>query len=230
MSEIILYQYEISPFCDKVRRILSFKNIPYSIRNISLLETQMGKVKKFGPAAKLPALSVNGKIYCDSTEIAYELEKQFPDSPLIPSDQKKQALIHFFEDWADESLYFYELYLRFIRNPREWGIITSQHDHPLFAFASKWIAPRMLAGTVKAQGIGRKSWKSVEQDIHRHCTALTGWLSDQPFLCGDEITLADIAVAGQITCIKGTPEGEAIVSQYNEVLNWLQRTNGHTIK
>ena len=34
-----LYQYEISPFCDKIRRILNLKQVPYRVENITVLET-----------------------------------------------------------------------------------------------------------------------------------------------------------------------------------------------
>jgi len=229
MSNITLYQYEISPFCDKVRRTLKLKGQSFKTENISLLQTQLGKVKKLGPAAKLPVLEIDGERIADSSNIVEELEKRFPSPTVYPSDKRQQALVHFFEDWADESLYFYEVYLRFVRNPKEWGKITSKEDHPAFAALSQHIAPGVLKKQVMAQGLARKPWAVVETDLHKHFQSLSDWLEGQKYLCGDELTLADISVAGQITCIIGTPEGKQISSNYPTVSVWLQRVDDLTL-
>lgn len=229
MSKITLYQYEISPFCDKVRRTLKLKGQSFTTENISLLQTQLGKVKKLSPAAKLPVLEIDGELITDSSNIVAELEERFPLPAVYPTDKKQRALIHFFEDWADESLYFYEVYLRFVRNPKEWGKITSKEDHPAFAALSQHIAPGVMKKQVMAQGLARKPWSEIEADIHKHFQALTDWLIGQDFLCGNELTLADISVAGQISCIIGTPEGKEISSGYQTVLDWLQCVDDQTL-
>lgn len=229
MSYITLYQYQISPFCDKVRRTLTFKGLPFNTDNISLLNTQLGKVKKLAPAAKLPVLDIDGELLADSSHIVTELEKRFPTPALYPADKKQQALVHFFEDWADESLYFYEVYLRFVRNPKEWGKITSQEDHPAFAALSQHIAPGVLKKQVMAQGLARKPWPVIEADLHKHFQSLADWLDGQNFLCGDKLTLADIAVASQVSCIVDTPEGKNISSGYQTVIDWLKRVNEQTL-
>lgn len=225
MSQITLYQYEISPFCDKVRRTLKYKGLEFDTQNISLLQTQLGKVKKLGPAAKLPVLEVDGERLFDSSNIVLELEKRFPERTLLPTNKKQRALMHFFEDWADESLYFYEVYLRFVRNGKEWGKITSKEDHPMFAALSQHIAPKVLTQQAAAQGIAKKPWSTIEQDLHKHFQSLSDWLEDQQFLCGEQLTFADIAVAGQVSCIVGTPEGKEIASHYESVLTWLANTD-----
>ena len=229
MSNITLHQYEISPFCDKVRRTLKLKGQAFQTENISLLQTQLGKVKKLAPAAKLPVLEIDGERLADSSHIVAELEKRFPTPAIYPTDKKQRALVHFFEDWSDESLYFFEVYLRFVRNPKEWGKITSKEDHPAFAALSQHIAPGVLKKQVMAQGLARKPWADIEADLHQHFQSLSDWLTGQNYLCGDELTLADISVAGQITCIIGTPEGKHIATSYPIVSEWLQRVDELTL-
>lgn len=222
MPNIILYQFAISPFCDKIRRILNYKQQDYQCQDISLLQTQLGKTKRLGTAAKLPVLEIDNNLYHDSTNIAYQLETIFPQNSLLPKDKKQLALLHFFEDWADESLYFYEVYLRFVKqsNKQVWGENTSAKDHPLFALIAKKIAPKVMTKIAKAQGIGRKPWSQIEQDLHRHFDSLNNWLEDQDYLVGEQLTLADIAVLTQVLCIIGTPEGLEIAQQYKNVMRW----------
>ena len=109
---IVLHQFEISPFCDKVRRILHVKRIPYEVREVppSRALTDVRRVNRIG---KLPAIEDDGRVIADSTDIAHHLEERFPDPPLLPKHPLERALVHVLEDWADESLYYYEMTLRF---------------------------------------------------------------------------------------------------------------------
>jgi len=41
------------------------------------------------------------------------LEQRIPDNSLYPSDTIQNAQAYFWEDWADESLHWFEVYFRF---------------------------------------------------------------------------------------------------------------------
>src|SRR5262249_4719805 len=91
---LTLYQFEISPFCDKIRRVLNVKRVPYQTREVGLLEAQLG-FKKVNPAGKVPALVTDdGRTVCDSTDIAYWIEEHHPEPPLVPRDPRERALMH----------------------------------------------------------------------------------------------------------------------------------------
>lgn len=230
MSDITLYQYEISPFCEKIRRILNYKQQTYRCENITLLQSQLGKAKKLGGTGKLPALKIGNEIISDSTEIAYQLEELFPAKPLIPTNKKQQAQMHFFEDWADESLYFYEVYLRFSikTNQVHWGKESAKHDHPAFAAIAKFVAPKVLNDVANKQGIGRKDWPTVEKDLNRHLSSLENWLEDDKYLVANQLTLADIAVFSQLYCMMTTPQGQTAVSRYSNIQRWMENIDNLT--
>ncbi|MDU6102403.1 MAG: glutathione S-transferase family protein, partial [Acinetobacter sp.] len=111
MSNIILHQWEISPFCQKISRVLKFKGIPFDTVNYNgILGAKVPLLSKVG---KVPVIDHNGQRIQDSTRIARYLDEAFPDTPrLYPEDPNQKALAELWEDWADESLYFYEVYLR----------------------------------------------------------------------------------------------------------------------
>lgn len=48
---MLLYQFEISPFCDKVRRVLNLKRQAYDIENVSVARTLSGYVQLYCIAA-----------------------------------------------------------------------------------------------------------------------------------------------------------------------------------
>jgi glutathione S-transferase len=228
---IVLHQFEISPFCDKVRRILHWKRQPYEVREIPVGQASF-RVKRIHPAGKLPCLEESGRIVADSTDIAYYLEQRFPEPPLIPSDPKLRALTHLLEDWADESLYFYEMRMRFTfpHNARRWTPVLMAQDPPWLRRAAGLFLPRFFRSVLDRQGLGRKPDHAVVHEASRHVAALAGWLADREWLVGDALTLADIAVFAQLFCIRGAEEGAKLVEAQATLAAWMERVDRATAK
>ncbi len=228
---ITLHQFEISPFCDKVRRILHYKGVAYQVHEISMQQAAMG-VKKINPAGKLPAIEHDGRFIADSTDIAHYLEERFPDPPLLPRDPTERALCHTLEDWADESLYFYEMYLRFTlpHNAQRWIPVLCLNDTALFARVAAFIVPRHMKTVLDKQGLGRKSLDQVIADLSRHADAIAGLLGKRDFLIGAELSLADIALFAQLKAISGADEGARVIEQRGSVQSWMERVDAATSK
>ncbi len=76
MSRIVLHQWEISPFCHKVRKILQHKQLVYVTKNYNgLLALKISKLSKSG---KLPVLEYEGEWIQDSSDIAEFIERRYP--------------------------------------------------------------------------------------------------------------------------------------------------------
>lgn len=219
---LVLHQFEISPFCDKIRRILHVKNVPYQVREVPLSRalTDVRKVNRIG---KLPALEDEGRVIADSTDIAHYLEHKFPTPPLLPADPRERALCHVLEDWADESLYFYEMTLRFAlpHNRRRWLPELTRHDPGWFRALAPALGGVLFGRIVRAQGIGRKPIPALIADVERHVAAVDGLLGDGDWLVGGALSLADIAVFAQLSCIRGSDEGGPLIASRPRVAAWL---------
>lgn len=225
---IRLHQFEISPYCDKIRRVLHVKKAPYEIVEVPL--TRARSIARKNPARKLPFLEHDGQIVADSTDIAHYLERIIPDPALVPADPRLAALCHVLEDWADESLYFYEMRLRFGEpaNAARWIPELLKHDPPLARGLIGRFVPRQLKSVLSAQGVGRKSKAQVLVDLERHVAALDGLLLDGDWLVGPALTLADISVYAELACIDGTPEGTSRIDAAPRVRAWLARVDDAT--
>jgi glutathione S-transferase len=223
---ITLYQFEISPFCDKIRRVLRAKRLPFEVREVPLTET-LTTVRRINRAAKLPCLDHDGELVADSTNIARFLEAKHPDPPLLPSSPRDRALCHVLEDWADESLYFYEATMRFTwpENAARWvpELLRSEPAwrRPLIAPA----VPLAVRSTTRAQGVGRKSRLEILRDVEAHVTAVRDLLDGRPWLVGDALSLADISVFAQLFCIRGTDDGARIIDDHASVAAWMDRVD-----
>jgi glutathione S-transferase len=226
---IVLHQFEISPFCDKVRRILHVKRIPYEVREVppSRTFTSVRRVNRIG---KLPALEDDGRVVADSTDIAHYLEQRFPDPPLLPKHPLERALVHVLEDWADESLYFVEMTLRFglPHNRRRFLPELVKYEAPWFRRVAPLVLPPIFALTVRAQGVGRKPTAMLVADLERHVAAIDGLVGDGAWLVGNQLTLADVAVFAQMHCIRGSDEGAEMVARFPRVAAWMERVDAAT--
>jgi glutathione S-transferase len=228
---ITLYQFEISPFCDKVRRILNVKRVPYTIEEVPPSKT-LSVVRKLNPSGKLPFLrDESGHVVADSTDIAYWLEERYPEPKLVPDDPRERALCHVLEDWADESLYFYEMRLRFTlpHNARRFIPELVKYERSLVQKLAPLAMPIVLRRTVAAQGVGKKPLAVVLGDVERHLDAIAGLLSGgNDWLVGDRMTLADVSVFAQLFCIRASDEGGRMVTARPAVAAWMARVAGST--
>ncbi len=225
---IILHQFELSPFCDKVRRILHWKGVEYQVKDYPLGDRKA--LKKLSPAGKLPTLEHDKELIPDSTDIARHLEEKFPEPPLMPADPRLRGLVHVFEDWADESLYFCEMYLRFtlphngVRNvPR-----LLELDRGIARMMMQRLIPRGMRSIISTQGLARKPHYWALADITRHVQSISDCLASGDWLVGDTLTLADISVYSELVCMHDSEEGQAMVAARPEVVEWMARVEAAT--
>jgi glutathione S-transferase len=100
MTDLILHQYEISPFSEKVRRILAFKRLPWSAVRAPAVMPKPDLVALTGGYRKIPVLQIGNHVYCDSALIARVLEHLTPEPTLYPA-----PLTEALAEWSDTALF-----------------------------------------------------------------------------------------------------------------------------
>ena len=103
MSDIILHQYEMSPFSRKVISIFAHKNIAWHAVDQPITAPKPELTPLTGGYRKIPVMQIGAHIYCDTKLIIRELEKRFPETPLTPPELLGAAEI--IADWADHRLF-----------------------------------------------------------------------------------------------------------------------------
>ena len=225
MSQAILHQWEISPFCQKVAKALQHKGIAYQVVNYNgILGSKVPRLSKVG---KLPVLDINGQRLQDSTRIARYLDEAFADAPrLYPTEPMAKAHVEIWEDWADESLYWFEIYFRVMDdNALELAVEVSSLGRPAYERALlKPLLKTALKTQVYMQGLGRMNKTDVEAEFARHLARLESVLSMSKYLVGDCCTIADIAVATQLNeIIRTSVPMRAVILSKPMIKAWLQR-------
>ena len=210
--------------------MLNFKGIDFDEKYWLLGDRK--QVRALNPVGKLPALEHNGNIVADSTDAAHYIEAQFPDPALIPHEPALRGQVHVLEDWADESLYFYEMHLRFTTPGNKERNIPRMVEHENGFL--RWLLPKVVPGGIAKitanQGIGRKSTEQLLVDVQRHVQAVDDLLTGGDWLVGGQITLADLAVFGMFQALQDADMAAAIIAQFPRVVAWMERIEHSTGK
>ena len=196
--QVVLHQFEISPFCAKVRKILRAKGVAYRVENYHGLRAW--QIRRLTPAGQLPVLDWDDERVHDSTAIAAFLEQRRPTPRLFPSDSRLAATARLLADWADGSLHAYEVYLRVeYAQARERAmalLCTGRPAWELSVFAP--IATRRMRAQVDAWGLTRRDAAAIEAAFLRRMDDLDATLAGRAWLVGEQLSIADIAVSAQL--------------------------------
>jgi len=224
---ITLYQFAASPFCDKIRRVLRYKRLPFAIHEWPLAE--VGSIREKNPTGKLPILEIDGTVIGDSTDIALEVERRHPRPALLPADPAQRAQVLVLEDWADESLYFYEMTTRFGEQDFDSNVGKLMAGAPKELLDA--ISPMLREGfktTTGTQGIGRKSAAQLAADVERLFGAIEDLQQATGFAVGSSLTLADIAIAVQAECIGDSTIGKRVLQSRPALVGYFKRIDALT--
>ena len=207
----------------KVQGALALKKIEYEL----IVPAGPGEFKKWNPQTrKMPVLDIEGEKLYDSSFICAELEARYPEPPLWSADPVARASQRLLEDWADESLYWSLVALRFTKKN------TPATLEQISAGAPKLIRPvigrilrRQIGGQVHSQGMGRLPVHVVVRELGHRLDDLLVQLGDRPFFHGDSPSIADLAVASELESgLSGpTPEIEVLVADRPALGSYLQR-------
>ncbi len=104
VDQLILHQYATSPFSEKIRAILSFKDVPWTAVEIPAVLPKPDLIALTGGYRKTPVLQIGAHLYCDTALIAEVLERLAPSPAIFPPESAGTA--RFFAQWADSTLFW----------------------------------------------------------------------------------------------------------------------------
>ena len=227
MSEIVLYDGAGVPSPRRVRICLLEKRLPFTVKwlNLGLMDQKKPEFLKISPTGLVPALTHDGKSLYESNVINEYIDAMFPNPPLVPKDAYGQARVRMwfafendfakpFRDCAYETLGKERLQSSGISPDKlreEIGKRTKNEAY--IRFATKVLTtPRDDELLRERHLVLLEKMESMEQQ-----------LSDgRPWLCGDQFTLADIALAPRVDMfpIIGIPD---ICERFPHIGSFMER-------
>ncbi len=101
MQEIIFHHYAASPFSEKIRVVLGMKGLAWRSVEIPNMMPKPDLMPLTGGYRKTPVMQFGADIYCDTQIIIRELERRFPDSPVVHHGGLSYAMAF----WSDRPFF-----------------------------------------------------------------------------------------------------------------------------
>lgn len=218
MAELILHHYPTSPFAEKARLLLGFKQLSWHSVQIPPIMPKPDLTALTGGYRKTPVLQIGADVYCDTALIARRLEQEKATPALFPEGQ--EFSVAGFAAWADSVLFQHGVSLVF--QPESiavrFGKLPPEFLNAFVADRSQLFSGGSAARLPAEQA--RQQWPvfmaRLEQQLARE---------EGDFLFG-EPSLADFAVAHVLWFVKATPVTAPLVDAYPSVVAWLGRVLG----
>lgn len=192
-----LYHLWLSPFCRKVRLVLSEKGMDFDMKVEKTWERRP-EFLAMNPAGQVPVLiEEDGSVLVDSNAICEYLEEVHPakGKPLLGADPMQRAEVRRLVSWFDIKFY------------RE---VTN-------CLVGEKIQKRFL-------GLGHPDSNAIRAghaNIHTHLDYIA-WLTERrSWLAGDNFSLADIAAASHLSCLDYI--GDVPWDDHPEARGWYAR-------
>ena len=103
MSELILHQYAGSPFSEKVRALLGYKQASYRMVDIPMIMPRPYVIPLTGGYRKTPVMQIGADIYCDTALICRVIDDMFPEKGILSEASAVVDLA--LANWVDTFLF-----------------------------------------------------------------------------------------------------------------------------
>ena len=203
----VLWHLEVSHYNEKVRWALDYKRVRHVRRAVTPALQEL-RARRLRAGRTVPILQLNGRAIGDSTRIIEEIERQWPEPPLYPSDPEERRRALELEEYFDEScghdlrrvlfndnLTEPEKFIGMLYGPDHPRIRLLKALSPVLASVVKWryeIRPDRVA---HSREVVRAAFHKVEAES-----------GPDGYLVGDSLTVADLTAASILAPIVVPPE------------------------
>ena len=231
---LLLHQFPISHYCEKIRWVMDHKGLAYAIKNqvpgmhILVNHRLVGR-------GSVPVLVDGRHAIGESSDIALYLDDQYPERTLVPRAADERAAVLALEAYFDEHAgpavrrYIYGFVLRDVTLLRR-GFLRG------YAGLSRRVlslAATPIAGRIAAMyKVGGSSSEEALEGIERALTRLEELTRGDPgrYLVGDRLTLADVTAASLLGPLLAPPHSpwnfEIPIAELNTLRETLRARPG----
>lgn len=205
---MILYQFPLSHYCEKVCWALDYKKLPYQTRNL-IPGAHLFITKRLGPKSSVPILQHEKKIIQDSTHIIDYLDEHYPQKSLSPSDPNLRTEALEWEEYFDKEIGVHLRRFAYFHLLEEDTLVKSLLLHnapwygkPLYSIAFP-LVKKLMKKTMNINTLStEKSQKSLEAALEK----LNENLKGKEFLVGKQFSRADLTAAALLGPLCTPPE------------------------
>lgn len=168
---MLLFGSSFSPYVRKVLAFAAEKRVQIEVQAVGIGDRNE-EFRRASPFGKMPALVDGDFAIADSSAIVHYLEAKYPTPPLIPAEPKARALTIWYEEVADTVM---------------MGCLQKM-------FFNRVVAPVFM----KRAGNRQVADRAEHDELPVILDYLERTVPETGFLVGEQLTLADLAVASPL--------------------------------
>jgi glutathione S-transferase len=207
MSTLNLYQYSISPFTEKVRRVLTWKKIGWNPIECHYEDKTNLLAVTGGKWTRVPVAEWDGEVVFNSADIIKWIDRKVPARPVIPAGAL--GLCEIIDHWADNTLFMPILMLVIP------DLLEAAGD------------PKLKANREKLIGMTTAQMRAGAATHRENLSALTAMIDEQlagkEYFLGDGFTMADASLYHPFFFLALNPAAFALVKDRSNLMRWYER-------
>ncbi len=213
MADVILHHYWLSPYAEKIRRVLGFKKLAWKSVEIPIVAPKPDLVALTGGYRKTPVLQIGADVYCDTDCIARVIERVQPEPTLFPAGSESLGLM--LGAWQSELFWL--------------AVQMAGTSGDVFPAGFVEDRNKMIPGGLDIEKMLNEI-PATRDRVRAKLTMLGTLLSDgRSYLLGREASLADFSVFHPLYALKTLGKTAEVLKPHAKVSAWIERVEafGH---
>ncbi len=223
---IQLYQYEVCPFCCKVKSVLDYKKVPYEKIEVNpMTHEELAWNKKAYEHDKVPVLMDGGKTVLESNDIIRYLDGKFAWKPIFAKTKAAAAKQEEWVRFADDELVQIlpaNIYRSLPEAIDSFKYITKVGKFPAWKRYYLMLGGAVAMNIVAKKGMKKRGISDPRKALAETLDKLANGLGKGRFLGGDEPDVADLVCHGVLRSVREMKVWKDIV-QNRKVADWYER-------
>lgn len=214
MTDLLLHHYATSPYAEKIRAILGWKQLAWKSVRIPSVMPKPDLTALTGGYRKTPVLQIGADIYCDTKLIARVIERLHPQPALVPTGREAHCAM--VEEWSEK------LFTLCVPVAFAYPAAVA-HNFSQMGAVSPELFQKDRAEMFAAGGGKRPSGALSRHELPGFLARLESQLGTSAFLDGAAPTLADFSVFHPIWFIWHNPGAQPFLQPYPNIRAWCER-------
>lgn len=226
MEPVTLYQFELCPYCHKVRAGLELKGVPYRKIEVNPMTKKELPALPAGAPKKVPVLQSGGDTIADSTAILAFIDEKLPSKVAFrPTDEAARKKATEIEEWVDSEMIFAlptVIYGTWGEAVKAAQVTARSSNFGLLSNLGVRVGGSLIMHQVSKRLLQKRGKSDAHAWVGECVDQFEQWLGEGPFVTGAELSVADVAMHGALSCVKGFPIYGDIMRR-PRVAAWFER-------
>lgn len=223
---VTLYQFELCPFCHKVKAFLEVKGIAYRTVEVNpMTKAELPPLPEESPR-KVPVIECDGDVVYDSTTIMDYLDAHFREEPrLTPAKEEDRKRSVEIEAWVDDEFAMAlptVIYGTWGESLKAAQVTARTSNFGFFHNVGVRAGGPLIMHQVSKRILKRHGKTDGHAWVAEALDRFERWLGDADFVAGDAVSIADVGMQGAISCVEAFPVFAEIMKR-PRMKAWYQR-------